>query len=213
MRSTLLAVAAVTALALGACSSTEEPQTEETSEVQDPNLNENAGCELLTAKERSRLLGSKLDSVAQADARERGVQCRWQSDKGLIQVTDLQATEWAKTLPDLVANMEKSAELTDQGDKDQLEAAKKLLDGAEDFNAKQACEAFTTLAELGGEKPGTTTTVTYVPIDEQTVGLSAQQCTKGRLTSIIVTKPDLKQSKAFERTVLKALKAAHRRAV
>lgn len=218
MKATLTVLAAAGALALGGCSASDEPQDPEPSAttsatVQDPNLNENAGCELVTAKERSGLLGSKVDTVTQADARDKGTQCRWQSDKGLIQVTDLAATEWAKTLPDLVANMEKSAQIKEKSDREQLDAAKKLLKGADSFDGKQACAAFTTLAELGGDPKGTNATVSYVPIDAQTVGISAQQCTGGRLTSIIVTKPDLKQSKAFERRVLSVLKSAHRRAV
>lgn len=211
-------VAAAALVALSACSSSDsepkaEPSSTASTEKADPKLNESAGCKLLTAKERAALLGSTLDAITASDAKTNAVQCRWDSDKGLIQVTDLAAQDWAKTLPNIVAEMEKSADLKSATDKAQLAKAKKLLEGAKSFTGKQACEAFSTLAEIGGDKAGTTTTVTYLPISDTTIAISAQICTGGRLTSLVFSTPELKKSKAYERKVTIALKAAHKRAV
>lgn len=215
-KATALAVTALLTV-VGCTSSDDEPKADPTptatDEVVDESLDENAGCELLDADDRAALLGSNLNAVAAADAREGAVQCRWASDKGLIQVTDLAAEAWAKTLPEIVAQMEQSAEVQDADGKAQLAKAKKLLSGADSFTGKQACEAFTTLAEIGGDKPGTTTTLSYLPISEEAVGISAQTCSSGRLTSLVFSTPKLKESKAYERKVAAALKAAHARAV
>lgn len=205
-------------LSVAACnSSDDEPKSEPTStasnEKVDPKLDESAGCTLLNGSERAALLGSKLDVVVAADAREGAVQCRWSSDKGLIQVTDLAAEDWAKTLPDIVAQMEQAADLQKAEDKAQLAEAKKLLAEAESFTGKEACSAFSRLAAISGDKSGTTTTLNYLPISEDAVGISSQTCTGGRLTSLVFSTPELKQSKKYERKVAVALKAAHKRAL
>lgn len=212
------AVLAAALVALSACSSSDddpqsEPSASASSEVVDETVDENAGCELLTAAERKRLLGSPIDAVAGADARESASQCRWTSDKGLIQVTDLAAEDWAKTLPDIVAQLETSTDLGDADSKAQLAEAKKLLDDADSFTGDQACAAFSKLAEISGDRAGTSTTLTYLPISETAVGISSQTCSGGRLTSILFSTPGLKKSKKVERRVAAALAAAHERAL
>lgn len=212
------AVAMTALLAVAGCSSSDEapkaqPSSTASNEKVDPKLDESAGCKLLSPADRAKLLGSKLDVVVASDARAGAVQCRWESDKGLIQVTDLAAEGWAKTLPNIVAQMEKSADLQKPADKAQLAEAKKLLTGADSFTGKQACRAFSKLAEIGGEKAGTSTTLTYLPISDGVVGISAQTCTGGRLTSLVFSTPELKKSTAYERKVRTALKAAHKRAL
>lgn len=210
-------LAAAMLLALSACSSSDEEPADDpapsASEEVDENLDENAGCKLLTAKDREKLLGSQLDAVASSDARRGASQCRWASDQGLVQVTDLAAEDWAKTLPSIVAQMEQSADVGDPASKAQLAEAKKLLAGADSFTGDEACQAFSKLAEIGGDKAGTTTTLTYVPISETAVGISSQTCTGGRLTSIVFSTPKLKKSKQLEGRVADALDAAHRRAL
>lgn len=217
-RARAVALVAATLLAVSACTSSDEepksePSTTATDEVVDESVDENAGCELLKPADREKLLGSKLDAVDSADARRGASQCRWASDKGLIQVTDLAAQDWAKTLPAIVAEMEQASDLGGADGKAQLAEAKKLLDGADSFTGKQACAAFSKLAEIGGDQAGASTTLTYLPISETAVGISSQTCTDGRLTSIVFSTPELKESKKYERLVAGALKAAHARAV
>ncbi|MEV7397918.1 hypothetical protein [Aeromicrobium sp. NPDC092404] len=170
-------------------------------------------CSFLTAADRKRLVGSAIDEVVATSGTDRSTQCRWQAASALVQVTTLPAEEWAKTLPQVVAQLEQSGDLTSATDKKELARAKKLLSKASSFSGDQACDAFTTLAELGGAKPGATTTITAVPISEAEAGISAQMCTAGEMTSLIYSVPGLKKTKATDAAVTKALAAAQTRAL
>lgn len=170
-------------------------------------------CSFLTASERKDLVGSAIDEVVATSGTAGSSQCRWQSDSALIQVTTLPAQAWAKTLPQVVAQLESSGQVTSAGDKKELARAKKLLAKASSFTGKQACDVFTTLAEINGAKKGATTTITSVPITKSEAGISAQMCTSGEMTSLIYSVPDLKESKQVDAAVTKALAAAQKRAL
>ncbi|MET0448522.1 MAG: hypothetical protein ABW004_08940 [Aeromicrobium sp.] len=170
-------------------------------------------CKLVTAADRTELAGTAVDEIVAASGTDVSSQCRWQAATALIQVTTLPAKEWAKSLPDIVTQLESSTDTSSAADKKDLAQAKKLLSGAASFTDAQACEAFTTLAELGGEKKGATTTVTTVPITETESGISAQICTGGELTSIIYSIPDLKETPAIDKTLTSILTSAQKRAV
>ena len=168
-------------------------------------------CRLVTAADRAKLAGAAVDDVVAASGADGSSQCRWQSTAALIQVTTLPAKEWAKSLPDVVTQLESSSDISSSADKKDLARAKKLLSGAASFTDAQACDAFTTLAELGGEKKGATTTVTTVPITETESGISAQTCSDGDLTSIIYSVPGLKETDEIDVTVTKILASAQQR--
>jgi hypothetical protein len=172
---------------------------------------ETIACKIVTSAERAKLAGAEIDEIVAASGTDASSQCRWQSEAALIQVTTLPAKEWAKSLPAVVKQLESSSELSAGTDKKDLDAAKKLLAGAASFTDAQACEAFGTLAELGGEKKGTTTTVTSVPITQTESGISAQRCSGGDLTSIIYSVPGLKQTKQVDRDVTRILASAQKR--
>jgi hypothetical protein len=176
----------------------------------DPN---EPACSFLTATERKKLVGSVIDQVVATSGTAGSSQCRWQASSALIQVTTLPAQEWAKTLPKVVAQLETSGDVKTSADKKELARAKKLLAGAATFSGKQACDAFTTLAEIGGAPRGASTTITLVPISEAESGISAQKCTSGEMTSLIYSVPDLKKTSKAESAVTKALAAAQKRAV
>ncbi|MCW2839207.1 MAG: hypothetical protein JWR55_690 [Aeromicrobium sp.] len=207
-----VATLAVALAALTACSGSDEsPEataTPSASATPDP-IEDSAACSFLTPAERQQLAGVAVDTVVSAAAvREGSGQCRWQESAALIQVTTLPAKEWAKSLPDVVTQLESSTDLTSEADKKDLARAKKLLSGAATFTDAEACEAFVTLAELGGEKKGTKTTVTSVPITETESGISAQTCTDGALTSIIYSVPELTLTNEIEKTATTILDAA-----
>jgi hypothetical protein len=175
---------------------------------------DSVACTFLTAEERSLLAGNAVDTVAASSPFKDGSgQCRWQASQALIQVTTLPAKEWAKSLPEVVTQLESSTDLKSDSDKADLARAKKLLAGAASFTDAEACKAFTTLAELGGEKKGATTTVTTVPITKTESGISAQTCTGGDLTSIIYSVPGLTESKQVDKTLTTVLKSAQQRVV
>ena len=170
-------------------------------------------CSFLTAAEREELVGSAIDQVVATSGTASSSQCRWQADTALIQVTTLPAQDWAKTLPQVVAQMESSGDITAAKDKKELARAKKLLADASSFSGTQACDVFTTLAEINGAEKGATTTISLVPISEKDSGVSAQMCTSGEMTSLIYSVPDLKKTKQVDAAVTKALEAVQKRAL
>lgn len=211
----VVAVVAVTLLA--ACSgSDDEKPSSEASPSETPSaepIKDSAACSFLTSAERQRLAGVPVDTVVAADAREGSSQCRWQESAALIQLTTLPASAWATSLPDIVAQLESSTDLDSAADKRDLARAKKLLAGAESFTDAEACDAFVTLAELGGGEKGGRTTITAVPITDKEAGISGQTCSGGALTSIIYSVPGLKQSKKVDANVTSILAKAHKRAL
>ncbi|MET1037162.1 MAG: hypothetical protein ABW075_02755 [Aeromicrobium sp.] len=220
MTSSLLrfAVAALAVTVLTACSGSDSddasPEASPSASATPNPIEESAACSFLTPEERQQLAGVAVDTIVAASAvREGSGQCRWQESAALIQVTTLPAKEWAKSLPDVVNQLESATDLTSAKDKADLDRAKKLLAGAASFTDAEACEAFVTLAELGGAKKGSTTTVTSVPITETESGISAQTCTDGALTSVIYSVPGLKQTDEVDKTVTKILDAAQGRVV
>jgi len=172
---------------------------------------EQIACKIVTSADRAKLAGAAVDDIVAASGTDGSSQCRWQSTDALIQVTTLPAKEWAKSLPDVVTQLESSSDISSSADKKDLAAAKKLLAGAATFTDAEACKAFATLAALGGGKKGSTTTVTTVPITETESGISAQTCSDGDLTSIIYSVPGLKESPEVDRTVTKILASAQKR--
>lgn len=212
----ILVVTAVAGLLLAGCGgSVDDTSAKPTPSASQPTATINPkepACSFLSAGERKKLVGSRIDEVVSTGGSGDSSQCRWQADAAVLQVTTLPAREWAKTLPDVVAQLEKSAEATPDDVKD-LAEAKKLLTGADSFTDEQACAAFSTLAEIGGADKGATTTITPVPITETEVGLSAQTCSTGELTSLIFSTPGLKQNAKVDAAVTSALKSAQKRAV
>lgn len=217
MTSSLLrgAAAVVALLALGACSgsgSDDEPEVSPSATATPDPVEDSAACSFLTPAERQRLAGVAVDTIVAASAvREGSGQCRWQESAALIQVTTLPAKEWAKSLPDVVEQLESSSDLTSDADKKDLARAKKLLADADSFTDADACKAFVTLAELGGAEKGARTTITAVPITETESGISAQTCSGGALTSIIYSVPGLKQTEQVDKTVTGILEKTHQR--
>ena len=214
-----VAVTVVAGLSLAACSgggsdpkaADPTPSASATPQATvDPN---EPACSFLTAADRKALVGSAIDQVVATSGSDQSSQCRWQASSALIQVTTLPAQAWAKTLPQVVHQLETSGDVKTADDKKELARAKKLLSSASKFTGKQACDAFTTLAEIGGAKRGATTTITLVPISEKDSGVSAQMCTSGEMTSLIYSVPGLKKTRAVDEAVTTALSAAQERAL
>jgi hypothetical protein len=204
------AVAAMAALSLVACSSSdgESTSTPEASAVP-TSVDESQACAFLSAADRKRLAGVALDQVVAADARSGGSQCRWSSGKGLIEITSVPSTAWAKTLPDVVSEL--ASDVKTAKDKRELARATTLLKGADSFDAAEACDAFGTLASLEGEARGGVA-VKFISISTSELGVSAQVCSRGVLTSIVYSEPGLVESAKYEKRVARALRAAQKRA-
>jgi hypothetical protein len=216
----LVPIAAAALVLLSACSGSDSDSdgsqpaasaTPSASATPAPVDADQVACKLLTGSDRQQLAGTKLDDIVAASGTAGSSQCRWQSTDALIQVTTLPAKEWAKSLPNVVKQLESSSDVSSEADKKDLAKAKKLLSGAATFTDAQACKAFTTLAELGGDAKGATTTVTSIPITETESGISGQTCSDGELTSVLYSVPGLKQTDAIDATVTTILDRAQKR--
>lgn len=215
----LVPVAAASLVLLSACSGGSDSEGSDAKASATPSATQTAppvdpeqiACTLLTASDRTELAGSAVDDIVAASGADGSSQCRWQAASALIQVTTLPAKEWAKSLPDVVKQLESSTDVSSEADKKDLATAKKLLSGAATFTDAQACDAFTTLAELGGDDEGTRTTVTSIPITETESGISGQTCSGGELTSVLYSIPGLKQTDAVDKTVSTILDRAQKR--
>ena len=219
----LVPVAAASLVLLSACSGSDsdgsdaaDPKSSATpsataSPTPPPVDADQVACKLLTGSDRTELAGSAVDDIVAASGADGSSQCRWQAASALIQVTTLPAKEWAKSLPDVVKQLESSTDVSSAADKKDLATAKKLLAGAATFTDAQACDAFTTLAELGGDDEGTRTTVTSIPITETESGISGQTCSGGELTSVLYSVPGLQQTDAVNKTVSTILDRAQKR--
>ncbi|MCW2824030.1 MAG: hypothetical protein JWQ91_947 [Aeromicrobium sp.] len=210
------AVAVVLTLALTGCSGSDSGGSDGSgkADAADPtaSVDESKACSFLSAADRKQLAGVALDEVVAADARSGGSQCRWSSTKGLIEVTSVPATSWAKTLPDVIDQLGSSSEVKTKQDRKDLARAKKLLADAGSFDGAEACKAFDTLAEIDGADKDTDVAVKYLPISSTEVGVSAQVCSAGVLTSLVYSEPGLVESKAFEKRATAAVRAAQKRA-
>jgi hypothetical protein len=213
------AVAVVLTLALAGCSSSGDPDGSDESDgarakASDPTaaVDESKACSFLTAADRKKLAGVALDEVVSSDARAGGSQCRWSSTKGLIEVTSVPATSWAKTLPDVIDQLGSSSEVKTAKDRKDLARAKKLLADAGTFDGTEACEVFETLAEIDGADKDTGVAVKYLPISSTEVGISAQVCSVGVLTSLVFSEPGLVESTAYEDAASVAVRTAQKRA-
>lgn len=214
----LVPVAAASLVLLSACSggsdddASSSASSTPTPSATPPPIDANqVACTLLSASDRSQLAGTPVDEIVSASGTGGGSQCRWQAASALIQVTTLPAKEWAKSLPDIVQQLESSADISSASDKADLAKAKKLLAGAATFTDDQACDAFTTLAELGGGREGATTTITTIPITETESGISGQACSGGDLMAVLYSVPGLKETKDIDATVTKVLERAQKR--
>jgi len=208
----------VVGLSLAACSGgsggkAADPEPSASATAQPTVDPKEPACSFLTAGERRELAGTPVDTVVATNGTAVSSQCRWQASTALIQVTTLPAQEWAKTLPDVVKQLESSGDVKTATDRKELARAKKLLSDASSFTNEQACDAFTTLAEIGGAAKGASTTIALVPISSAESGISAQMCTSGEMTSLIFSVPNLKKTKPVEAAVTSALAAAQRRAL
>lgn len=216
----LVPVAAASLVLLSACSGgSDDDASSEASGTPTPTASSTpapidasqVACALLSASDRSQLAGTPVDEIVSASGTGASSQCRWQAASALIQVTTLPAKEWAKSLPDIVKQLESSTDITSASDKADLAKAKKLLSGAATFTDDQACDAFTTLAELGGGRKGATTTITTIPITETESGISGQACSDGDLLAVLYSVPGLEESKDVDATVTRVLERAQKR--
>ena len=111
----------------------------------------------------------------------------------------MRAEEWGAELPALIQQVKASGAFDDAANTKQLEKASKLVEQGKQLDADQACNLFSKLAELQGNKPAQDTTVTLLPTAADPQAISAQTCTDGRFASVLVIKPGITGSAEGDR--------------
>ena len=209
----LVVAAAAALLAVAGCRGGEETKTspEATATAADASA-----CQLLTAGEREALAGAPVDDVGPIEASSAlpaGTQCRWTAGRLLVQVAAQPATDWAQTVPAIFDQLEAPGAGTSKDDLAEITRSRALLKDLDDITEAQSCELFSSLAQIGGFPDDSDTTVSYLPVTDSVLGVSAQTCRDGYFVSIISAGPDLKRSDAINEAAETAVAAAHARAV
>lgn len=169
-------------------------------------------CDLLTTAEIAKLIKNAADAKPGLTG---GVpNCQWASPDGpYVQVIGVEASEWARSLPEIVRALEASGQFSDAANLRKLRAAAKLVEGGTDLDSKQACALFSQMVELQGQPPKTTYVVTVIPTRADPKAVSGQMCSIGTFTSVMVADPAGLDAPLPIEEVGKAARAAHRRAI
>jgi len=140
--------------------------------------------------------------------------CRYMvenSDK--VQVIDVPASEWARELPALLDQVERSGVVKDPATRDKLAAVREQLGATGALDDDAACAMFADLLEIQGLPAGEDRIVNFVPTREEPQGINGQTCTDGVYTSVQLQSDDLGDAQAAAVRVETALEAAHRASV
>lgn len=169
-------------------------------------------CRLLKAAELRELPGTRFVTPTLGDFQ--GIpQCRWEAAGGIVfQVQAAPSADWGATVGAVMEQLATSPNIS-ADDAKELEQAQRELSKRGELSARQACAVFSLMAEVGGHPEGATETVSYVPVGDDSVAVTAQKCTDGRFTSVAFHKPGLQELPEITRAMRAALLAAHGRAV
>lgn len=181
-----------------------------------PTAAESAACTFLTAKERRSIAGAPIDLVVLSNIPKDSEQCRWQKDASaattMLQVTVSPAREWSRRMPTFVDAAIKSGRVTSEATRDRLRAAKKRVGEPPALTDKQACDMFSLIAEVNGQKKDASQVLSYGTFGAQ-VSAKGVMCSKGVLTSLTYSEFGLTRSTSVALAVLRLLEIAHKRAV
>jgi len=173
-----------------------------------------AACELLTAEEREELAGTPVNHSVPVDSASGSYQCRWSTRadaprRALVQVTSTPAHTWAEDLPAVISQFKESTPQIARRYKAQIDRVVKVLGSSEAVSDADACQLFSTMAEVNGGGEGATRLASFMEIDASTKAISAQTCTDGVFTSVVYGTPDLEPSASAKTAVFAALRRAH----
>ena len=197
------AAASVFTLILTGCGGSDEPAEESAPETTDssssssptesPSDTEAASCpDLFTDKQAAELVGSDVGTAEEAEV-EGLPACQWGSPNTGVQVIALPADEWIAQLPALIDALEQSGLSISPDQQQRLDEGRELISGGADASPDEACELFSTLAEVQGMPSGSDSVTNLFPNQEQPEVVSAQAYTDGRFTSVTFGSPDLRK--------------------
>lgn len=167
-------------------------------------------CALVEADQVTALAGQPLDGPRLGKvAGDDGIPaCVWGDPAGTtVQVSRVPAEEWAEQLPEVLVQLEATGMVDDAENTRKIREASELVATGETLDAGQACAMFSTMLEISGAEPGQTGTVNLVPSREAPQALTAQSCTDGVFSSVLVIKSGITGADEEIATIEQALAA------
>jgi hypothetical protein len=140
--------------------------------------------------------------------------CKWVGPEGqFVQAASVDASTWAKALPELIQVLQASGQFTDSENMRRLEEAAELVAAGRELDPSEACSLFSRMVELQGRPPGTPMSVSVVPSQENPQVVTGQICRAGIFTSVTVADQLGLDLPLPIDEVAAAVKSAHRRGV
>jgi hypothetical protein len=134
-------------------------------------------------------------------------------DGRYVQVVGIEASEWARSLPEIVRALEASGQFSDAENMRKLRAAVGLVEAGQDLDPHEACSLFSQMLELQGRPPKTSFAVSVIPTRSDPKAVSGQMCSVGTFTSVMVADAKGLDDPLPIDEVAKVIKLAHRRAI
>ncbi|MFB6720182.1 hypothetical protein ACFCV3_08495 [Kribbella sp. NPDC056345] len=169
-------------------------------------------CDLLTASELAQLMEGAGD--AKPGLTGAVPNCQWSRPDGrYVQVIGIDASVWARSLPEILRALQSSGMLSDTENARKLRAAVKLLEAGQNLDPDEACSLFSQMLELQGRPPKSSVIVTVIPTRANPKGVTGQMCSLGTFTSVMVANEKGLTDPLPIDKVSTAIKQAHRRAI
>ena len=146
-------------------------------------------CGLVDSEAVAELAGSPLENRQLVQVGRLLPACQWGTDDLGVQVAQVPANQWARTVPSLIDQMRSSGKLGAENQRKLDEAAEMLA--SEDLGTSTACEVFSLMTELSVHEPDLTSIVNYVPTQDDPKAVTAQACVDGVYSSIMLIDADL----------------------
>lgn len=190
-----------------------DPAPSSTSAVPTPDGEEDAdgsACELLPDARIESLAGEALGEGAETEVAGVLPVCQWGDLTSLgVQAGRVAASEWAKSLPTVVAQLAASGILDGEG-VERLERASALVESGSTIPADEACHLFSDLAEIGGNGKDATRALAIVPSRTDPQAISGQSCVDGTYATVLLARPDLTGSGIETLIVERALRVVEK---
>lgn len=168
-------------------------------------------CDLLTAEELA-VLGATEGMTAKPGLTGGIPNCQWPFPDGrFIQLVATSASEWARSLPEVMRMLDQSGIIVDQEQKDRLKAGQELVERGGRLDPDEACDLFSLMLELRGGPPGQQHTVNIIPSPEDPQAVTAQMCSGGRFTSVMIASSQGLAEPLPGQQVVDVVQAVHRR--
>lgn len=169
-------------------------------------------CAVLTGREVHSLLP---DAESGKPGMTGGIpNCQWADPDGrFVQAAGIDASLWARSLPELIRLIQQSGQFSDSENMRKLREGAQLIAAGQDLNARQACSLFSRMLELQGQPAGTSISVAALPTRENPQAVTGQACSAGVYTSVMIADQRGLDDPLPVEAITRVLRSAHRRTV